>query len=139
MVATFVPSPLDRPGSGPDGARPHLRLIEGGAGAPATSRSVYLRRRVLAFLLMVACVVAVAVGAQTALRSLVASPGGGASIAPGVTQSSGDLRVQPGDTLWSIAAGVTPAGEDIRATVDRLVEANGGSALVVGQQLVLPD
>lgn len=45
--------------------------------------------------------------------------------------------VQPGDTLWSIAADVNPAG-DVRATVDALAELNDGSAISVGQRLVLP-
>lgn len=44
--------------------------------------------------------------------------------------------VQPGDTLWSIAEGLDPDG-DVRRTVDRLAEANGGSSLSVGQRLVV--
>jgi hypothetical protein len=46
--------------------------------------------------------------------------------------------VQPGDTLWSIAAAVAP-DTDVRLTVDRLVEANGEAPLTVGQRIVLPD
>jgi Tfp pilus assembly protein FimV len=90
-------------------------------------------------MLMVTCVVAVTVGAQAALRPLVASPGGGASAAPGVTQSVDGYVVAPGDTLWSIAAALAPAGTDVRATVDGLARANGGPGLVVGQRLALPD
>ena len=44
--------------------------------------------------------------------------------------------VQPGDTLWSIASEIDPNG-DVRDTVDRLADLNGGSALSVGQRLVL--
>ncbi|MFV2039949.1 MAG: LysM peptidoglycan-binding domain-containing protein [Acidimicrobiales bacterium] len=44
--------------------------------------------------------------------------------------------VQPGDTLWSIAAQLNPRG-DVRDSVDRLARLNGGSALRVGQRLVL--
>jgi nucleoid-associated protein YgaU len=44
--------------------------------------------------------------------------------------------VQPGDTLWSIARAIDPAG-DTRATVDRLVALNGGAALEPGQRLRL--
>ena len=144
MVATFAPAPAHTAPSIDDADRPRLRLIQGGAGAPAPSNDTYLRRRVVAFLLMVTCVVAVAVGAQTALRSLVASPGGGASAAPGVTQSIGDSQsvggyvVRPGDTLWSVAAVFAPEGSDVRATVDALVALNGGPQVDVGQRLVLP-
>ncbi|MDH3752956.1 MAG: LysM peptidoglycan-binding domain-containing protein [Acidimicrobiia bacterium] len=45
--------------------------------------------------------------------------------------------VQPGDTLWSIAATIDTDG-DVRDTVDLLVLLNGSSALTVGQRLVLP-
>ena len=45
--------------------------------------------------------------------------------------------VQPGDTLWSIAAAVAP-DTDVRITVDQLIELNGSSPIVPGQELVLP-
>ena len=44
--------------------------------------------------------------------------------------------VQPGETLWSIASEVDPGG-DVRATVDRLAELNGGAAIQVGQRLII--
>jgi hypothetical protein len=44
--------------------------------------------------------------------------------------------VQPGDTLWSIARELAPAG-DIRAEVDRLQDLNGTAALQAGQRLRL--
>ncbi|HZM32439.1 MAG TPA: LysM domain-containing protein [Acidimicrobiales bacterium] len=45
--------------------------------------------------------------------------------------------VQPGDTLWSIAAEIAP-DRDPRAVVDALREANGGgAALEVGQRLTI--
>jgi LysM repeat protein len=46
--------------------------------------------------------------------------------------------VQPGDTLWSIAGSINPDGRDLRATVDRLVDAAGGSILQPGQRIALP-
>ncbi len=48
--------------------------------------------------------------------------------------------VQPGESLWTIAAGVTPPGEDRRATVAELRRLNDleGSALAVGQRLLVP-
>ena len=137
MVASFAPAPTTvRPDRG---ARPALRLVEGGLGRPGPTAATYLRRRLAAFLLMVTCVVAVAVGAQAALRPLVASPGDGASAVPGVTQATGGHLVQPGDTLWSVAAAIAPAGSDVRSTVDELAELNGGSSLTVGRRLVLPE
>ena len=44
--------------------------------------------------------------------------------------------VQPGDTLWTIAATIDTDG-DVRDTVDRLAATNGGSALEVGQRLII--
>lgn len=141
MVASFTPAPSARTAIAPGGdvGRPRLRLIEGGLGRPGPTAATYLRRRLVALVLMVTCVVAVAVGAQAALRPLVASPGGGASAAPGVTQPARGHVVQPGETLWSIAAAVAPDGSDVRATVDELAGLNGGPVLTVGQRLVLPD
>jgi len=46
--------------------------------------------------------------------------------------------VQPGDTVWSIAHDLDPAG-DPRAIVDRIVALNGGAALQPGQRLRLTD
>jgi Tfp pilus assembly protein FimV len=45
--------------------------------------------------------------------------------------------VQPGDTLWTIAAELDADGE-LRSVVDALVELNGSATLAVGQRLVLP-
>jgi hypothetical protein len=45
--------------------------------------------------------------------------------------------VQPGDTMWGIARSLQPEG-DVRAVVSRLVRANGGPDLQVGQRLALP-
>jgi hypothetical protein len=44
--------------------------------------------------------------------------------------------VQPGDTLWSIARRLDPAG-DVRATVDRLVERHGSAIVDVGDRIPL--
>lgn len=48
--------------------------------------------------------------------------------------------VQPGDTLWGYAEQVTPAGGDVRQTVDEIVELNGlqSTSLVPGQSIVVP-
>ena len=139
MVASFAPADRGPLVSPPGADRPRLRLIEGGASRAEPTAATYLRRRLVALALMVTCVVAVAVGVQAALRPLVASPGGGASAAPGVTRSDRAHVVASGDTLWSVAAAIVPNGTDLRATVDDLAELNGGPELVVGQRLVLPD
>lgn len=45
--------------------------------------------------------------------------------------------VQPGDTLWAIAERITPAGNDLRPTIDYLRSIAGGSQLDVGQRLMI--
>jgi hypothetical protein len=45
--------------------------------------------------------------------------------------------VQPGDTLWSIAGRLTPAGADVRPAVDYLDDAAGGSDLDIGQRIII--
>jgi hypothetical protein len=45
--------------------------------------------------------------------------------------------VEPGDSMWSVANEVAPAGE-AAAYVERLVEVNGSASVAPGQVLVLP-
>ena len=45
--------------------------------------------------------------------------------------------VQPGDTLWSIASRIAPAGTDVRPIVDQLSVSAGGAQLEIGQRLVI--
>ncbi|MBT8240272.1 MAG: LysM peptidoglycan-binding domain-containing protein [Acidimicrobiales bacterium] len=45
--------------------------------------------------------------------------------------------VQPGDTLWGIASTITPAGGDVRDTVDYLSTAAGGADLEIGQRIII--
>jgi Tfp pilus assembly protein FimV len=71
-----------------------------------------------------------AVGASSPTSAAAAS-------AAGVAAPRGDLIVQPGDTLWSIAASIAPH-TDVRQTVDRLVAANGHQPLAVGEHLRIP-
>jgi nucleoid-associated protein YgaU len=71
----------------------------------------------------------------------------GSWLGPLIAGGDGDLRlagvqsvvVQPGDTLWSIAADAAGAG-DVRAAVDRIQELNGlqGTVLIPGQVIELP-
>lgn len=48
--------------------------------------------------------------------------------------------VQPGDTLWSIAGGISDSGDDVRDVIAHVRHLNSlsGSSLQVGQSLVLP-
>jgi Tfp pilus assembly protein FimV len=60
------------------------------------------------------------------------------SLGPAEVAASHELIVQPGDTLWSIAASIAPPHTDVRATVDRLDALNGHQVLTVGEHLRLP-
>lgn len=50
------------------------------------------------------------------------------------------VTVEAGESLWSVAAAVAPAGEDVRDVVERIVTLNGlgGEALQPGQLLLVP-
>lgn len=56
---------------------------------------------------------------------------------PVVNQNDAVWTVQPGETLWGIAQSVAPAA-DRREAVQILAEANGGSSIWAGQQIVIP-
>lgn len=51
------------------------------------------------------------------------------------------VTVQPGDTLWALAAAHTPNDGDVQDTIDRISEANhlGTNALQPGQRLRIPE
>jgi len=72
--------------------------------------------------------------------------GGGAAATDPLTPASPESAVtdaieiyvvQPGDTLWGIAARLRPADADLRPTVDYLDDAAGGSRLDVGQRIII--
>lgn len=77
-------------------------------------------------------VVALAVVGLTALGMAVAAQGSAPTHYTSVV-------VQPGDTLWSIAARRYP-GDDVRERVEDIEQVNGlsGPAIQVGQTLRLP-
>lgn len=163
MVAVFHPETL-RPGSlGPVGARPrsttaprsgrpHLRVIEGGAGREPATRTVAGLRvdaEVVGAVRVLAVVAVVLLASFWGLRTartagLEAAESGGsqgvAAVGAGpATPGSGEsvYIVRPGDSLWSIAAGLAP-GEDPRPLVDALARRNGGTGIEAGQRLVVP-
>jgi hypothetical protein len=119
----------------------HLRLYRPAPRRP--DRAVYRRRRLLAagvFLLGIAAVLVLA-------QLIQAGIGGGPLTTTGAAAGSGspgmiaagtrDYVVQPGDTIWSIAARVDPRGDE-RPLVDALDHELEGTALYPGEQVAIP-
>jgi hypothetical protein len=102
-------------------------------GPGAAPAGVYARRRLVVGL---GLVLLGALAWTLAIWATNSSVG----VSPVGADRSGDLAevvvVQPGDTLWSIAADIDTDG-DIRDTVDRLAALNGGSAVSAGQRLTI--
>jgi hypothetical protein len=63
----------------------------------------------------------------------------GQAVYGGTSVGGQTVQVQPGQTLWSIAAQRYP-GDDVRSRVDQIIDANHltGGAVQAGQTLVLP-
>ena len=100
--------------------------------APRPTTQIYVRRRLLVVLVLVAVVVALWAGAGTVLANRGGDPASTPTVSPAAT-----YVVRAGDTLWSIAQqfhGHTSQA----AYVDTLVAVNGGTSLQVGQQITLP-
>ncbi len=111
--------------------RPALRVLDGGrAPARLAQQAVYRRRRLVVGLALLALVSLMLLLATSAVARIA---GGAPSSAAG-GPSPTTVVVRPGDTLWSIADAVAP-DTDVRITVDQLVALNGGSPIVVGQEL----
>jgi hypothetical protein len=112
------------------GARPRLAVT-----APSLQgrrAGVYRRRRLGAGVLVVVAVLAlVAAWPQRSDARPVGEPAPPAPLA---------VVVGPGDTVWELALGATPAGEDPRAYVAEVVAVNGidPGALRPGTVLRLP-
>lgn len=83
----------------------------------------------------------VLVGLGLALAAGAGSVAGQAvAEAPPVEQATTTVVVGPGDSLWTIAQGITAPGEDVRDVVTSLAELNelDGLGLQVGEELLLP-
>lgn len=124
MVATFTEMP-NRTGQ----RVPHLRLV---VSSPTTVRratpaSTYLRRRVIAVMVGLGVIGGV-VQAGGALAG--SSPSG----RPARPAEPIVHIVQPGESLWSIAAEVAP-NRDPREVVDALADARGTTQVEVGEAI----
>ncbi len=114
--------------------RPRLELLPGGPGAVAWP-SVGV----------IAVLALVVFGLFGLVRVAQGSPAGPAEIvgpeigAVDAVPAPGDrvIVASQGDSLWSIAVGLSPDG-DPRPVVAALIEANGGETLRIGQQIVIP-
>ena len=97
-----------------------------------TRRQIVRRRRLGVLVFLLAFALALFIGAGQVL----ANRGGAPASTPTVRPAT-EYVVQPGDTLWALADrfhGPFARG----AYLDRLLDANGGAALEVGQLIVLP-
>lgn len=105
--------------------------------APVRRRPVvYVRRRVLVSLVLVAVVAAVWLGAGTVLANRGGEPASTSTVRPAIAPTQVYVA-QPGDTMWSIAARFHGSQPETRY-VDELVGLNGGASLEVGQAIALP-
>ena len=120
-------------------SHPELRVIEGGrAPAALARRAVYRRRQIVATVVLIATLLLVAAAvARIAGDPSPTSPTSAAAPSAAEVVAPPTVIVEPGDTLWSIAAQVAP-GVDVRVVVDRLVALNGTAPIVPGQQLEVP-
>ncbi len=128
--------------------RPELRLLPGGAGAPAprvASGPANLAglgldaRAVIAGLLLLVLVMAgaVAIGRGALAGLAPAAPASSSSVVGIPPVGARTMVVRPGDSLWAIARRLQPTG-DVRALVDQLVAANGGAVLQAGDRVAVP-
>jgi Tfp pilus assembly protein FimV len=134
MVAIHIPRPADEwvpaPQVTPDVVPDRTPLRERPRRLPDRATRVRRRRLVV---LVAGVVVAFALAGAAQLLSGLASVDESPRPEP---ISGGEYVVQPGDTLWSIAARLAP-DDDPRAVVDALRAANGGADLQVGDRLDL--
>ncbi len=140
-TGTALTDPGDLHVPPPAARRPQLRLVHGGRSAVGRQRRrVFLVRRALVLL---ALVVVAAAGAG--LGAVVLQAFTAPTPAAVAAESTRGYVVQPGDTLWSVAAQVAPGADPVQV-VDRIIELNSTSGaalrsdapLLSGQRLVVP-
>jgi len=129
MTATFAPT-APRSAVPARVGRPAGMVVVVPARRPATT--VYIRRRLVVGAAFLLIVLGVWFGAGTVLANRGGAPASTPTVRPAAT-----YLAQPGDTMWSIAA-AHHDGEVPAAYLDALIELNGGTALEVGQVVVLP-
>ena len=93
------------------------------------SAAIYWRRRAVA--------VVVGLAALVMAGKAGAALGGSPLAVPERRPATSQSVVQPGDSLWSIAARLEP-GHDPRPVVDALSADRGGAPLVPGEVVTLP-
>lgn len=119
MVAITTPNPVRIPTPRPRA----LHVVD--ARIPAARRPLRLFVSLVAAAAVLVAVVYLATSTPTT---------------PGATGTPATLDahvVSEGETLWSIAQEIAPAGE-AGAYVERLAVANGGASVRVGQSLTVP-
>ncbi len=107
-------------------APPRLRLVGDGPSTPVV-RVQHVPRFLLSLFL---AVVAILATVSLMLTEPLADPGT-------IRVADATHVVTDGETMWSIALDVAPAGE-AAGYVERLVAVNGGAIVVPGQVLTLP-
>lgn len=126
MAATLAPYTVVLPGR-------TVRARASEQVAAPVSTQVYVRRQLLVLLVVAAVLLALVAGGGNVLANRGGAPASTSAVRP----APSTYVVQPGDTLWSIAAAVL-GGEASVDYVDSLVALNGGASLQVGQVISLP-
>lgn len=120
-----------------------VRPAQGSRPAASSDAATYRRRRVVAGVLAAAVLLAGVWLAEALVAAVVPEvPTSGPTVIEtaadaGAVAEAAIVVAQPGDTLWTIARRLQPAG-DVRPLVQRLSELNGGAQLVPGQAVRLP-
>lgn len=144
MVAISVPQSIPEEWSPHPGVAPGGDGLDRGVPRRPPDRATRVRRRRLAVVVLGALLLAGGMALAQLVGAVVSSGDPGDAVP---TRSAEPERppsvvagevyvVQPGDTIWTIAAELSPDG-DLRPIVDRLQAANGGASLDVGDRLVL--
>jgi LysM repeat protein len=107
-------------------------VLPGQVADPRPTTTVYVRRRLLVSLVLATILAIVWLSAGNVLANRGGAPASASAVRPATS-----YVVQPGDTLWSIAA-AHHGDTSQTAYVDVLVQANGGAGLQIGQVITLP-